>query len=201
MSTRTAGPTFFPPLGPAKVAGGIKPTGWDRCVIGGQVLPALCSVLRGGVKLKEDPKKKAGADGERPTYHGLDPQPLELECETYSDDDREDLAGIMAPLTPVQDRPPKPVSFDHPSVRHLGISTVTIVEVGALMPVKPGVAKMRIGFKHWLPPKSPKKSATATPTRAVRNVRKEAAQKAAPSNPKPTAQAGAGKPPAFTGAT
>lgn len=199
MSTRTAGPTFFPPLGPAKMAGGITPTGWDRCVIAGQVLPAMCSVVHGMIRLKEDPKDKAGADGCRPTYHGLAPQPLQLEVIAHSDDDREQVASILAPLKPLQDRQPKPVSFDHPSVRDLGITNVVIVGIGAWIVIGPGVTKRVIDFKHWQPPKSPTKSATGTPTRAVRNARGEAAQKAAPSNPKPTAQADLGQPPAFTG--
>lgn len=199
MSSRTAGAAFFPPLGPAKMAGGLKPTGWDRCVLGGQVLPAYCSITHGGIKLKQDKKPKAGADGCRPTYHGIDPQPLQLECLTYSDDDRESLIGIIAPLIPIPDRTPQPVSFGHPSVRHLFITTVQIVGVGALIPVGPGVAKMTIDLEHWLPPKSPKKSATATPTRASRNVRKEAAAKASPPNPPPTQQPDLWGPPAFTG--
>lgn len=197
MSTRTAGPTFFPPLGPAKMAGGITPTGWDRCVIAGQVLPALCSVMHGGIRLKIDRKPKSGADGARQTFHGLDPQPLQLELVTYSDDDREQVASILAPLKPLQDRQPKPVSFDHPSVRDLGITNVVIVGISAWIVVAPGVAKRVIDFDHWQPPKSPKKSATSTPTRAVRNSRREAAQQAAPSNPKPTAQGGVGQPPNF----
>jgi hypothetical protein len=200
MSTRTAGPTFFPPLGPAKVSGGISPKGWDRCVLAGQVLPAHASILRGGIKLKADPKKKAGADGTRPCYHGLDPQPLQVELETYSDDDRESLAAMLATVVPVADRQPKPVSIDHPSIRHLGITAVQIVGVGPFIPVKPGVAKVLLDMEHWQPPKSPSKVATFTPTRAVRNLRKEAADKATPPNPKPTQRAGFGGPPAFTGA-
>jgi hypothetical protein len=200
MSKRVSGPTFFPPLGPAKMAGEIAPTGWDRAVIAGQVLPAHCSVMHGEIRLKEDPKSKAGADGCRPTFHGMDPRPLQLEAITYSDEDREQLASILAPLKPLQDRAPQPVSFDHPSVRHLGITTVTIVGISALIVVGPGVAKLSIEFKHWLPPKSPTNSATTTPKRAVRNVRREAARQADPPNPLPTAQPGPWRPPAFTGA-
>jgi len=199
MSSSTFGPTFFPPLGPAKVSGGLKPTGWDRCVLGGQVLPAFASVTRGGIKLKEDPKKKAGSDGCHPTYHGVDPQPMQLELETYTDDDREALALIMQPYVPKEGQTPKPVSIDYPGIRFLGITNVQIIGVGPLVPVKPGMAKMVVDMRHWLPPQS-SRSATTTPVRAIRNVRKEAAQKAKPSNPPPTQQPSMGKPPAFTGA-
>src|SRR4051812_13130361 len=119
MSRRTAGPQLFPPLGPAKVSGGINPEGWDRLVLNGEVCPALATITRGGIKLKEDKKDKAGADGTRPTYHGIEPQALGVDLETYSDDDREALAGILAKLAPLPDRPPRPISIDHPSIRHL----------------------------------------------------------------------------------
>lgn len=91
------------------------------------------------------------------------------------------------------------MSFDHPSIRHLGITAVQIVGVSALIPVGPGVAKMTLELEHWQPPKSPKKSATDTPTRPSRNARKEGAEKAAPPNPPPTQQPELWGPPPFTG--
>lgn len=197
MSSKTAGPTFFPPLGPPKMAGAVNPKGWDRCALAGQVLPGHASILRGGIKLKKDHKPKSGADGCRPTYHGIDPGELELEVITYSDDDREALAGIVATVMPVPGKEPKPVSIDYPGIRHLGISTVLVIGVSALIPIGPGVAKMTLQLDHWMPPKASSKIATKTPTRAVRNARKEAAQKN--SNPSPTAQKGPGPTP--TGAT
>jgi hypothetical protein len=194
--TPRSGRPFFPPLGPAKVSGGIAPRNWDRLVLGGIVCPALATITRGGIKLREDKKSKAGADGTNPCYHGIDPQALGVELETYSDDDREALASILSKFTPIQDREPQPVTINHPSVRHLNISKVVLTEVGPFLPVKPGVAKVHLSFSHWMPPKSPGKSASHTPVKAaITNKLLEEAKRRANQNPKPTAKPGFAGPP------
>lgn len=193
------GPTFFPPLGPPKMARPVEPTGWDRCVLAGQVLPGHSSILKGGLKLKKDPKDKAGTDGTHPTYHGLSPQPLEIENVTYSNEDREALASILLDLLPQPGKTPRPVSIDHPSLRILSISTVQLIGSSPIMPVpdKPGATKIKIEFDQWSPPKT-EKSATTTPRRATRNIRREATeQNYVEKNPAPTAQPDLWQPPSF----
>jgi hypothetical protein len=188
------GPTFFPPLGPATSLGAVDPQGWDRCVLGGKVIPGFCRITRANCKLKQDKKPKNGADGGNPTYRGLDPQPLELEIETFTDEDREQLAVILGPLIPQPGGQPKPVSIDHPSLRILRISAVQVIGAGGLMPI-PGTtrAKMTVDLEHSLPAR--KKNATTTPkgapTRKTENTRKKATP--------PTQQPGFAAPPPNTG--
>src|SRR4051812_9284556 len=138
--------SLFPPLGPATGFRGIFPKGWDRLVLNGRVCPALATITRGGIKLKEDKKDKAGADGTRPTYHGIEPQALGVELMCYSDADREELAVILGAIAPRADREPKPISIDLPSIRHLGIAMVVVTEVGPFIPVQPGVSKVQVSF-------------------------------------------------------
>jgi hypothetical protein len=168
---------FFPPLGPGGGSSGrANPKGWDRCVLANQVIPGFVRVTRANTRLKIDHKPKPGADGGNPTFHGLDPQPIELEIMTFSDDDREQLASIVQPLLPKQGTKPTPVSIDHPSLRILGISAVQVVGGSGLIHVAPMKAKMNLELLHWLPTK--KQSATSTPKgapkRKVQNDRKQA---------------------------
>jgi hypothetical protein len=192
------GPTFFPPLGPATTQPQIDPQGWDRCVLGGQVVPAHCRITHGACGLKKDPKSKSGADGSNPTYRGMDPKPISMEITTYNDPDREALASLLGPYIPVPGVQPKPVSIDHPSLRMIRVFAVVIEEPSALIP-EPGTtkAKMTLLMQHWLP--SRQGSATATPkgapVRKPKNIRKKPSQ----DNPPPTKQKGFASPPANLG--
>jgi hypothetical protein len=188
---------MFPPLGATKVSGRIDPQNWDRLVLGGNVCPGLATITAGGIKLREDKKPKAGADGSSPCYHGIDPQALGVDIETNDDWEREDLAALLTKYTPVQDRPPEPVSIDHPSIRHLNIAMVVLTSIGPFLYVKPGVTKVHIGFSHWMPPKS-NKSASVTPkkTAGIRNMLREKADQIASKNVKPTERKDFAAPPA-----
>jgi hypothetical protein len=190
-------PVFFPPLGPAKgSSGAVAPRGWNRCTLNGKVIPGFCRITRGNIRLKVDPKKKSGANGANPTFHGIDPQAIELEITTTSDEDREALVGIIGPLVPQANRDPAPVSIDAPSLRLIGISSVQVIGVGALLPVEgqPMKARMVIDMLHWLPPN--KKVATKTPTGApVRKPKNERTGHPATPTP-PTQQPGVAGPPA-----
>ena len=192
------GPTFFPPLGAATTQPPLDPQGWDRCVIADKVLPAHCRILHGSCKLKKDKKAKNGADGNNPTYRGLDAQPVQLEITTYNDPDREELASIIAPLIPVPGSTPKPVSIDHPSLRIIRVFSVVIEGAGALIP-EPGTtkAKMVLELQHWLPSRTQNATKTpkGAPVRKVQNNRKTPQQ----SNPPPTTQKGFAAPPATMG--
>lgn len=186
------GPVFFPPLGPANGSGGaLNPKGWDRCTLGGQVVPGFCRITKGGIELKADKKPKAGADGANPTFHGIDPQGVDLEITTYSDEDRESLIAVVGPLIPQPGSKPKPVSIDHPSLRPIFITAVQITGASALIYEGPMKAKMTLRMLHWLP--TTNASATGTPKGAPQrkppNNRKGA-------NPAPTAQPGVANPPA-----
>ena len=161
-------------------------------------MPGFCKILNADVVLKLDKKAKNGADGANPTIRGMDPQPLMMEIMTYNDQDREQLASLIAPYVPVPGVKPKPVAIDHPSLRIIRVFAVIVQGAGALIPIEGTTkAKMTLHLQHWLPSKN--KSATNTPkgapVRKVKNVRK------APTadNPKPTQRAGFGSPPARLG--
>jgi hypothetical protein len=192
------GPTFFPPLGPATTQPAIDPQGWDRCALGGQVIPGHCRIVEGECGIKKDEKKKNGADGNNPTYRGMDGKPVKMEITTYNDVDREALASLISPLIPIPGVQPKPVSIDHPSLRIIRIFAVVVEGAGALMPVEGTTkAKMMLHMQHWLPSRN--KSATTTPkgapTRKPQNVRKKPQQ----DNPPPTQQPGFAAPPKSLG--
>lgn len=183
-------PSMFPPLGPATSVQAIDPQGWDRCTLAGNVIPGFCRIVRGSVRLKIQRKRAKGSDGENPTFCGMDPQPIELEIMTFSDNDREELSGVVGRFIPIPGKAPDPVSIDHPSLRMLGISLVIFTGMSALMNVGPMRARMTIEMLHWLP--ASKKVAVKTfkgaPTRKFANNR-------ATENESPTQQPGFGGPP------
>jgi len=195
---------FFPPLGPAGGSSGpVVPRGWDRCVLGGDVMPGFSRITRGGIALKVDKKKKAGAHGANPTFHGIDPQPIQLEVETFSDVDREALAkislGIRAKMEKTakqsaaeQQKDPLPMSIDHPSLRAIGVTSVVVMGMSAMIVLGPMKAKQTFELLDWLP--TTKELATVTPTTAP--TRKPKIVRAGSSeNVPPTKQPGFGGPP------
>jgi len=191
------GPQFFPPLGPARgSSGSFSAKGWDKCVLAGQAIKSKARMIGGGeVQLKIDRKPKKGANGANPTSGGMDPQPLEIEFLTYSDEEREELHSIIAPYRPQPNKVPKPVSIDFPPLRFVGISAVIIVGVGPMVPIegRPMQARAKIKFLHWLPTSG--KDATTTPSGApVRKPTNVRARKPPPTPP--TEQAGFCGPPA-----
>jgi hypothetical protein len=179
----------YPDLGPGTaIRAGFNPQGWDRCEIGGLVLPGRCKVTKASVEVKVDRKSKPGADVTRPTFHGVDPQALELELTTYTDQDRETWADQCGVLLPSGKQAPDPVKFDHPAVRHLLIDTVQVIKVHQMTPVegKPGVATVRIELLQWT--KAPKKGKSATKTPKTRKVTNNRNGANTASNPTPSAR-------------
>lgn len=163
----------LPRLGPAQP--GAKPPaaqGWDRCVLADQVLPGFAKITKGAVRIKLDKKQKAGADGANPTCHGLDPQPIELEINTYTDEDREALALLAPKFVPQKGKKPLPVAIDHPSLRPLGIAAVLIVGVSPLMIASAQRTRMTFDLLHWLPSDAgdATQTPTAAPLRRIKNV-------------------------------
>lgn len=185
----------LPPLGPltldrsGREVGGLPAKEWDLAIIGGQTLPGHSKIVSGSIALKIDRKKKAGSSGANPTFHGLDPQPLELEVTTYNDADRDSLAAVVGSFIPTAAKEMKSYSFDHPAVWHLGLSNVIVQKVGAFIIVSPGVTKMHIGLLHWILPSGP--SVTKTPKTAIGKV----PDNRTGANKKPTEQPGFGGPP------
>lgn len=188
------GPTFFPPLGPATSQPQVDPQGWNRCTLGGQVVPGFCVIPDSMCGLKKDPKQKNGADGGNSTYRGMDGKPLRMEITTFNDLDREALASLIGPYVPVPGFEPKPVAIDHPTLRIIRVFAVVIEAASGLVPVEGTTkAKMTLHMTHWLPSKQ--KDATKTPkgapVRKPPNLRKKPQQ----DNPKPTQQKGFASPP------
>lgn len=243
----------FPPLSSGS-DGPLEMDGWDRCVLGGDVLPGKWRVTRGHIKLKTKKKSKDGADGARSTSHGLDPQEYELEGWMWTDEQLEAWGVICGRLMPAKVAKPKtgasvpyylaakapavtqdaqigdaflprfaedggavpyfiaapaqngglpgspparaksagtgrkPVSFDHPQIRHFGMAIlVTVVGVGILKH-EGGHVTVPVMLEHWMPPS--KGNAVFSQTRPVRNTRLESspATNYVTSNPLPTEQ-------------
>ena len=190
--------TYLPPLAPPSGAvGPLELTGWDRATLGGFIMPGKARTKGCNVKLKKDKKGKAGSDGSRPTYHGIDPKEFQIEIDTWTDDQRERLVQICRQILPLPGVKSKPLSFDHPSIRHFGMPIkVQVLGAGELEFDNERHTKLSIYVEHWLPASTnPKKSATNTPTRSVRNIRAEDADKLQNPNLPPTDQNNFGVPP------
>lgn len=166
----------FPPLDPPRDG---TPTvyleGWDLVTLGGVKLPGRSRIVSGGVELKEDPKKKAGSSGTRPTYHGLDPQHIVIENEQFSDAQRDALQTACAKLLPKhgQESKQKPVALVHPSTAHLP-DIVQVMVLGGTALIQAGargVTKMTFKCRHWLAPKSGATATPKAPTRSISNSR------------------------------
>lgn len=189
----------FPSLAPV-ARGSLTLPGWDRASLGGEVLPGKAKVTKGGVRLKKDLKKKAGADAARPTFHGLEQQEFELEVLVWTNEQLARLGEVCRQVLPRQGVEPKPIALDHPAVRHLGdVVSVVVTGAGVLVDGElPHSKKLAIQLLHWLPVKASPKgktTATVTPKRASRNLRSEDAGKRNPPNPAPSTQVGFCGPP------
>lgn len=196
----------LPRLGPAN-GGPLFLDGWDLGILGGHKLPGKSRVTGGKIKLKKDPKKKAGADGANPTFHGIDPQEFTLEVEVWTDAQLQNLVQVV--LADILPKPwakqnttgpyPAPIGLYHPQLA--GIATVmqmTVVILGGT-PFKwagQNTIMMSLDLLHWMPAPATKPSQVATPLTKVPN--KRAAADAATQNPAPHTQPGFGAPPAVT---
>lgn len=184
----------FPPLQPATNAAKqvIYLAGWDLAVLGGERMPGKSRVLKGGVKLKVDHKNKAGTDGAQPTFHGIQPQEMELEVTVWNDAQLAALATVCRKFAPKAGANSAPVALDSPWVRHLGdVVNVKVLGVGELRPGE-RIAERKVSFYllHWLLPTGAGKKATSTPVKAARNIASDHATNRNPPNPPPTKQPG-----------
>src|SRR5262245_15717052 len=190
-------------LAPAGGASGpLYCKGWDLGVLGGEKIPGRTRVTRGGIRLKTDKKPKLGQDGNRPTFHGVEPDgEIEIEIINWTDEQMEVLDALGDKHWPRPGVQRQPEAFEHPALRSLGTQRVFVqvvkVPVYALA-TDYGVSgrKLLVSLYWWLPtPRSGKQATstpkTAAPTRSVANLRRE---DAARRNPLPTAQASAAKP-------
>jgi hypothetical protein len=188
----------FPSLGPAGGSGGPTfLTGWDRLDVGNITLPGKWKITAGGIKLKADPKSKAGVHGANPAFHGLDPLPFDAEGFFWTDDQLAQLLVVLPQMLPQPGQQPKVYYVSHADILHLGVAVnMAFVGAGPLEREGRGGRKLKIHMLHWLPATSPKnQKATATPKSAVKNLRAEAAAKRNPPNPEPTTQPGIAGPP------
>lgn len=188
----------FPPLAPPGGSGGpLYLTGWDLAVLGGFKLPGKSKISGGKVKLKKDPKSKAGADGAKRTYHGIEPQEFQIEIECWTDDQIALAGDICRQLVPQPGSTPTPMSLVHPSVQDLA-AIVNVVVLGASQWEQVGETcrrKRTIYLDHWLPPTAKGAKATTTPGHAIRNKQRDDAAKRVPQNPPPSTLPGAHAPP------
>lgn len=176
----------YPELGPA-LAGitATDPQGWDRCQLGNAVLPGHSKIVNAEILVKCDRKSKPGANVARPTFHGVDPQPVHIELTTYSDADREAFADQCKAWLPGDKKDPNPISFDHPSTRHLGIKVVVVLKIGPMILKSPSIATVKIECLDWRPSKTKPKGATKTPLHKI-NDKLAAANET--KNPTPTSK-------------
>lgn len=188
-------PALVPPGGSG---GPLVGRGWDYCKIGGIDLPGNWRVTSGGLLLKMDHKRKAGADGSNPVFHGLDPQRFEIEGTQWTDEQRNQLLQVLPYVLPEPGTTQNqiPLQLQHPSVLHFGFAiNVMVLGCGILEYVGPCVTRLKIHLAHWLQPKTNAPAATNQPVRATRNKRTEAAEALNQSNPLPTEQPGFAGPP------
>lgn len=167
-------------------SGPVTPTSpWDQVRIGGKVIPCHhARITAAGVSVKEDPKGGLGQSGARPTFHGFHPEPLSIEVFFST------LEQVTAFASFVHEyKPATPYPVESPQIDHLRkhLNKITIKRFGALLEnAAPYRWKCTISCKHWLPPAAAsKRTATTTPTRAVKSLTAQAA--AAKANPKPSA--------------
>ena len=158
--------SFFPPMGPLAGPSIGDPDGWDRCEIGFDALPGLARVVSASLMIKVDRKSKPGANAKKPTFLGIDEQPVVVELKMITDDDRDKFAVICQKIQPGAKGDPPPLHFDHPSVRHLGIKTVVVTKISELVYVSPNVTTCKIEMLDWRPSSKNQKDATSTPTQA-----------------------------------
>ena len=166
--------------------------GWDRGILGGEVLPGTTTITRGGVDLKRDPKKRAGADGGRPTYHGIDSGEIDAEVEVTTDEQLQELLRIVGPLVPQAKKGwvPPVKALEHPQLHHLGAVSVAVRGVSEIKIVSVGRRKLTIRMDRVIPPidgktTTHKKAASAKPPPGL-----AAQAKARAANPRPSQQAG-----------
>jgi len=201
----------LPRLGPAN-SGPLYLDGWDLGIIGNHKIPGKSRVTGGKVKLKKDPKSKAGADGANKTYHGIDPQEFTLEIEVWTDEQLKNLVQVV--LADILPKPwakpanpppgqtaaswPPPLPLLHPDLCGLSSTMPMAVVILGGTPFKHNgnMVSMTLELDHFLPAPASKPSQAGTPLRKVPNKRAEA--DAAANNPPPHQQPGFGGPPAVT---
>jgi hypothetical protein len=190
----------LPPLGPPiQRTVTYDPEGWDRLVLGPYVFPAQATVVKGGIELKLDPKKKSGTHGTTPTTHGLDPQPVEVELLTTTNQDRDLCCDILDKILPQPNAKPKPYAIQHAQIAHLRIASVLVLGCSHWQFVGPMQAKIQLKMIHWLPPKAgATNTAKGAPVRQPPNVRGGGQpENFVEKNPPPTGQPDVWAPPTF----
>lgn len=137
---------------------------WDRVVLGGNVLPGICSV-RATAARAVDKKRGAGFNGARVTVQGYDPQPVEIHVRLWTPE-QWDYWQALHPL--FFDRAKKKtieaLDIYHPSLALLGINSVVVSRISSPeQGTTRGEISIRIMCEEWSPPKK-RKVATRTPT-------------------------------------
>lgn len=188
-----------PQLAPPGASTGVGQYGeWFTVKLAGTILPGRWEVVQGSVRLKLDPKRKAGVDGGNPVYHGLNAQPFELEGEQINDDERQAVADLFAQIVPQpgQSQNQYPLQLQAPHVALFGFPIfVKVIGCSAFRRLDNCRTKVTLFLDHWLPASANAPSATNQPRRAIRNNRNRPGK--APAGPTPPEQQpGAFGPPA-----
>lgn len=167
---------------------------WDRVSLAGQVIPCHhARVIQGRLGLCVDKKKTLGGDGSHPTYHGIDPEPLQLVVYFSTVEQLRDFAELVKGIGPDVKVDPKPVPIDSQQLQHLAsLTSVVIRSVGTVEDA--GIYKrVALVLDHWLAPPS-KKNKTRTPSvtykRPVNALTGQGITAVDKLNTKPSAQGG-----------
>src|SRR5262245_11679187 len=102
--------------------------GWDLAILGDEKLPGKTRVTRGGVKVKKDPKKKAGSDGSTPTFRGLDLQEIELEVTVWTDEQKTKLDEVLDRFAPRRGVKVEAIPLQHEALRPMGAWVMVTVD-------------------------------------------------------------------------
>jgi hypothetical protein len=161
----------FPQMFPAGGSSGpLLPVGWDRLSLGGIALAGRAQLTAGSLRLKVDPKKKAGAISQKPTTHGLDAQEFTARLVVWTqeqlDDADEQLAALLPPVNQT------PVTLDHPQAytlaRMIGKIDVLVTGGSIWMPssIVRGGREMTLNLLHW-PAAAKGKGVSTTPKQPI----------------------------------
>lgn len=134
-------------------------SGWDTVRIGGDVLPGLWEI-ECAPKLEVDLKKSAGKDGAHITDKGYEPARVNIRGRIGTPDDWVTWCGMVDKFHPRKHGGARnPLSIDHPGLRMIGVTRISIVQISTPRINRDGVAELSMeAVEFFVDPKPVQKS-------------------------------------------